>query len=87
VKGCVSKDATEYAMAGLPTCFSNLHIKICMSLVDSLIYSVTHQSKLLRTTAALLSKYEAKSRWVSSSLSTYVEPMVTGFWRYRRAGR
>ena len=58
-----------------------------MSLVESSIYSITHQSKLLRTTAALLSKYEAKSRWVSSSLSTYVEPMATGFWRYRRAGR
>lgn len=41
-----------------------------------MICSVTHLSKLLRTIAALLSKYETKSLWVSSSLSTYVEPMV-----------
>jgi hypothetical protein len=33
VKGCASKDAMEYAMAGLPTCFSNLSYQD-MSLAD-----------------------------------------------------
>lgn len=28
VKGCASKDAREYATAGLPTCFSNLQIDV-----------------------------------------------------------
>ena len=77
VKGCASKDAREYARAGFPNCLSNLHINIVHEfLLSSRINSSTYHAKLLRTTAALLSKYEARSRCVSSSLSTYVEPML-----------
>jgi hypothetical protein len=34
VKGCASKDAREYATAGLPTCFSNLQ-EMYMSFLSS----------------------------------------------------